>query len=104
MAANLQCKKFRLSDLEILDPSYPHEVTGEGCGCKSDYSMAYGHFLTCIGQLGAVFMDQKLRYCKYEDQERVTKVVTEIVADQLLMLDKKDVNNDAGGEWENRNA
>ncbi|MCY7310298.1 MAG: single-stranded DNA-binding protein [Chitinophagaceae bacterium] len=36
-----------------------------------------------------VYIEGKIRYRQYEDKEGLKKIVTEIVADQLIMLDKK---------------
>ncbi len=36
-----------------------------------------------------VYIEGKIRYRQYEDKDGQKKYVTEIVADQLLMLDKK---------------
>ena len=36
-----------------------------------------------------VYIEGKIRYRQYEDKDGQKKYITEIVADQLLMLDKK---------------
>ena len=51
-----------------------------------------------------VYIEGKIRYRQYDDKEGLKKQVTEILADQLIMLDKKPSatqqadNNDAAGD------
>ena len=41
------------------------------------------------GQAGLIYVEGKLRNRQYEDKDRVKKYVTEIVAEQIILLDKK---------------
>jgi single-strand DNA-binding protein len=41
-----------------------------------------------------VFIEGKLKTRQYEDKQGITRYVTEIIAEQLIMLDKKTSNED----------
>lgn len=43
-----------------------------------------------------LYIEGKLRHRQYEDKEGQKKYVTEVVADQIVLLDKKTKNEEAG--------